>query len=97
MKEATGELNMTVVTVVAIVAVGAFFYAFIWPGIKDSISANTVCANGQNYTSAEPSTSKPGYIKCGQATNGKYTCDYTADSGKGDGKVVLKKATCQVK
>ena len=29
MKEATGELNMTVVTVVAIAAVAAFFYAFV--------------------------------------------------------------------
>ena len=37
MKEATGELNMTVVTVVAIAAVAAFFYAFIWPGIKNTI------------------------------------------------------------
>lgn len=45
MKEATGELNMTVVTVVAIAAVAAFFYAFVWPGIKDSISRNTKCAN----------------------------------------------------
>ncbi len=97
MKEATGELNMTVVTVVAIVAVGAFFYAFIWPGIKDSISANTVCANGQNYTSAETNRSKPGYIKCGQATNGKYTCEYTADKGDGSGNVEVKKANCQVK
>ncbi len=44
MKEATGELNMTVVTVVAIAAVGAFFYAFIWPGIKNTITANTYCA-----------------------------------------------------
>ena len=41
MKEATGELNMTVVTVVAIAAVAAFFYAFVWPGIKSSIEANT--------------------------------------------------------
>ena len=37
MKEATGELNMTVVTVVAIAAVAAFFYAFIWPSIKTNI------------------------------------------------------------
>ena len=44
MKEATGELNMTVVTVVAIAAVGAFFYAFVWPNIKTSIARNT-CAN----------------------------------------------------
>lgn len=44
MKEATGELNMTVVTVVAIAAVGAFFYAFVWPAIKTNIAKNT-CAN----------------------------------------------------
>ena len=45
MKEATGELNMTVVTVVAIAAVAAFFYAFVWPAIKTNISRNTHCAN----------------------------------------------------
>lgn len=44
MKDAVGELNMTVVTVVAIAAVAAFFYAFIWPGIQNSIAKNT-CAN----------------------------------------------------
>ena len=41
MKEATGELNMTVVTVVAIAAIGAFFYAFVWPAIQNSIKNNT--------------------------------------------------------
>ncbi len=41
MKEATGELNMTVVTVVAIAAIAAFFYAFVWPGIQESIKKNT--------------------------------------------------------
>lgn len=45
MKEATGELNMTVVTVVAIAAVAAFFYAFVWPGIQASIKASTYCAS----------------------------------------------------
>ena len=44
MKEATGELNMTVVTVVAIAAVAAFFYAFIWPGIRNQIQASTYCS-----------------------------------------------------
>lgn len=47
MKEATGELNMTVVTVVAIAAVGAFFYAFVWPNIKRSIEASTNCSTAQ--------------------------------------------------
>lgn len=32
---------MTVVTVVAIAAVAAFFYAFVWPSIQSSIKANT--------------------------------------------------------
>lgn len=50
MKEATGELNMTVVTVVAIAAVGAFFYAFIWPGIQKGLAMNTcknICPGGE--------------------------------------------------
>ena len=48
MKEATGELNMTVVTVVAIAAVAAFFYAFIWPSIQNSIEQSTKCSNVTN-------------------------------------------------
>lgn len=50
MKEATGELNMTVVTVVAIAAVGAFFYAFVWPAIQSGLARNTcknMCASGE--------------------------------------------------
>ncbi len=50
MKEATGELNMTVVTVVAIAAVGAFFYAFVWPGIQRGLAQNTcnnICPDGK--------------------------------------------------
>lgn len=43
MKEATGELNMTVITVVAIAAVAAFFYAFIWPSIKNNLQNTTLC------------------------------------------------------
>ncbi len=37
MKEAMGELNMTVVTIVAVAAIAAFF-ALIWPSIRDSIT-----------------------------------------------------------
>lgn len=43
MKEATGELNMTVITVVAIAAVAAFFYAFVWPAIKNNITSSQYC------------------------------------------------------
>ena len=37
MKEATGEMNMTVVTIIAIGAILLFFW-FMWPSIKNSIS-----------------------------------------------------------
>ena len=36
MKEATGELNMTIITVIAIAAIGVFLWAFL-PGILENI------------------------------------------------------------
>lgn len=38
MKDAMGELNMTVVTIVAIGAVAAFFTMVLWPQIRTRIS-----------------------------------------------------------
>lgn len=72
MKEATGELNMTVITVVAIAAVGAFFYAFVWPAIKGNITSSTKC-------SAATCTGT-----CTSA-NGKTTCDGCTADLNGDG------------
>ncbi len=37
MKEATGELNMTVVTIIAIGAIIAFFWV-MWPKIQNTIN-----------------------------------------------------------
>ena len=53
MKEATGELNMTVVTVVAIAAVGAFFYAFVWPSIQAGLAKNTCGNAGGTWSQAD--------------------------------------------
>ena len=43
MKEATGELNLTVIVVMAVAALMAFFYTLIWPTIKNNMTANTKC------------------------------------------------------
>lgn len=67
MKEATGELNMTVITVVAIAAVAAFFYAFIWPAIKSNIENANKCASA-----ICPST----------CTDAVCSCKYIDQSGK---------------
>ncbi|MGI6329598.1 MAG: hypothetical protein ACOXZR_01905 [Bacilli bacterium] len=36
MKEATGELNMTIITVIAIAAIGVFLWLFL-PGVLENI------------------------------------------------------------
>ena len=41
MKEATGELNMTVVTLIAIAAIGAVFYFVVWPIVQAALVTQT--------------------------------------------------------
>lgn len=41
MKDTIGELNMTVVTIVAIAALAAVFYLWIWPSIQVAIAKST--------------------------------------------------------
>ena len=53
MKEATGELNMTVITVVAIAAVAALFYAVVWPMIQKSIIQKTCDSYGSGYVATK--------------------------------------------
>ncbi len=53
MKEASGELNMTVVTIVAVAAVGALFYVFIWPVIQRSIVSQTCKTYGNDWSAVE--------------------------------------------
>ena len=47
MKEATGELNMTLVTIIAIAAILGFV-TFLLPGILDSINGKWEDANSTN-------------------------------------------------
>lgn len=96
MKEATGELNMTVIAVVAIAAVGAFFYAFVWPRIKGTVNSQSVCSNGANYSYGN--TKDADYVSCGSAdAKGQYTCKYNEDAGKGDGSIKTRTVTCKQK
>ncbi len=75
MKEATGELNVTVITVVAIAAVAAFFYAFIWPSIQNSLMSATACSNAAPGLT-QGTAGQAGYISCGTLSGEKYTCSY---------------------
>lgn len=75
MKEATGELNVTVITVVAIAAVAAFFYAFIWPAIQNSLISSTACSNAAPGL-VQGNPQEDGYLNCGALNGNSYQCQY---------------------
>lgn len=56
MKEATGELNITVLTVIAIAAVAGLFYAFVWPMIQRTIVDRTCKTYGEEYSASKTNT-----------------------------------------
>lgn len=53
MKDATGELSMTAVAVVAIAAIAALFSTLIWPTIRQNILRSTYCASAFGCVDAE--------------------------------------------
>ena len=56
MKEATGELNMTVVTLIAVAAVAALFYFFLWPMVQRMVANQTCSTYGTNWTAKKVTT-----------------------------------------
>ncbi len=44
MKEATGELNLTIIVVIAVALLVAFFYYTIWPSLDNNFKANSNCS-----------------------------------------------------
>ena len=72
MKEATGELNMTVVTIVAVAAVFALFYIFVLPIIQRSLATQTCRTSyGQDWH-AEPVENSGTNV--GNANISKWQC-----------------------
>lgn len=67
MKDATGELSMTAVAVVAIAAIALLFSTVIWPTIRTNIMRSTYCASAFN---------------CQSCSGGMCNCQYCPeDSG----------------
>ena len=66
MKDATGELSMTAVAVVAIAAIALLFRSFVWPGIQANIQRNTYCSQA-HY--------------CDNCTSSGCSCKYYDEAG----------------
>ncbi len=67
MKEATGELNMTVFVVVAIGVMSAFFFTVLWPSLKETLVANSKCRDA--------------VCDANSVSDGMATCQYYTSSG----------------
>ena len=50
MKDATGELSMTAIAVVAIAAIGVVFTQLVWPAIKANITRSAHCSEAYACT-----------------------------------------------
>lgn len=81
MKEATGELNMTVVTLIAVAAVAALFYFFLWPMVQRMVANQTCSTYGTNWTAVRKEEVKETGT---QATVYKWACCPKKEDGTGD-------------
>ena len=45
MREATGELNATVVVVITIGLLSTFFFTIIWPRLNNNLTSNAKCSD----------------------------------------------------
>jgi len=66
MKEATGELNMTVVIVVAVAILSVFFFGILWPNIKNTFIATNKCSDAV----CDKRTLHDGVVTCKYYKNG---------------------------
>lgn len=75
MKEATGELNMTVIVVIAIAAIAALFYVFVWPMIQTQLAQRTCETFGPDFNAVRTGSGDEETFLCcpGNATSGP-TC-----------------------
>ena len=73
MKEATGELNGSVISVMAVASLTVLFFTFVWPMlkqnlVKDANCADAVCDIGYNsnlmVTCYDPDDVKQVYYEC---------------------------------
>ena len=65
MKDATGELSMTAIAVVAIAAIGVVFSQLVWPAIKKNITRSAHCSEA---------------FKCNPSSGNTMTCFYMDES-----------------
>ncbi len=77
MKEATSELNLTVIVVTIVALLSFFFFSYLWPSIKGNLARSTKCDEAIcECPSRDSSTGK-----CIAPAGGTVTCYYRDKNG----------------
>lgn len=74
MKDATGELSMTAVAVVAIAAISVVFTTLIWPSIKANIQRSSYCSQAFNCTEPTGDKADNSMVECYYCTSDDPDC-----------------------
>ena len=81
MKEATGELNMTVITLIAIAAIMAVFAFIVWPLVQRTLVTQTCRTTyGPDYSAVKTGESAGGTGNS-QVTVNEYQCCLNGEAG----------------
>ncbi len=77
MKEATGELNITVIVVIIVAMLSFFFFTVIWPNIRTNFQKNTNC----DIAICECPDKNESNGKCNTTAGTVVTCYYKDKNG----------------
>lgn len=76
MKEATGELNGTVIVFIAVAALTAFFFMVLWPMVKEGLISDANCASAICAAGYNPSTGKSPCYNPEDSNREIFECPY---------------------
>ena len=69
MKQATGELNGTIIVVIAIAALAAFFFTVLWPMIRNDLKDSAKCSSAICDKGPEITGNNAGLVYCHAKNN----------------------------
>lgn len=76
MKQALGELNTTVIVVLSVGVLAAFFFSYLWPIINNNFQSNSSCSKATCDCSENVRNQNDGYCLCNINGSENFRCVY---------------------
>ena len=81
MKETTGELNITLIVIIGVSILVAFFYFVIWPSLDENFQANSKCSRAVCKLPEECKKSSGNDNSCPAVIGDLVSCYYIDNKG----------------